>query len=104
MSGTRHVDVRMVQDGNMTYPDPPFDPDWSDRTKLEWHAAIAELESGVRIRIADGHFRLMENGRWVEHEPHYSVQVGYSSTVLPFRGAWTYINGARAGGRGAART
>ena len=94
--------VTRVQDGDMSCVEPPLDQNWSDRKKLEWHAAVAAYGTGVRFEIRDGSSKVRNRiGLWVEHEPHYSVIVGGSSSVHSFGSAWIYINGARAGARAA---
>ena len=96
------MEVTRVQDGDMSCVEPPLDQNWSDRKKLEWHAAVAAYDTGVRFEIRDGSFKVRDRtGLWGEKEPHYSVIVGGSSSVHSFDSAWTYINGACAGARAA---
>ena len=90
--------VTRCSNGDETWIEPPIDQTWTNRKKLEWHAAIVEHDTGVRVRIGDGSFkRRRADGRWIEDEPHYSVNVGSSSTVYNFRDAWVYLNGVSAG-------
>ena len=96
------MEVTRVQDGDMSCIEPPLDQNWSPRKKLEWHAAVAEYDTGVRFIIGHGSIkRKTKLGFWVEDQPHYGVQVGGSSTTLSFNEAWTYINGACVGARAA---
>ena len=96
------MEVTRVQDGDMSRVEPPLGQNWSDRKKLEWHAAVAAYDTGVGFEIRDGSSKVRNRiGLWVEHEPHYSVIVGGSSSVHSFDSAWTYINGACAGANAA---
>lgn len=75
---------------------------WSNRKKLEWRAAAAEYDTGMRFRIVQVSVKRKNRlGFWVEDQPHYGVQIGGSSTTLNFNEAWAYINGACAGARAA---
>lgn len=85
--------TRIERDG-MSHVEPPLDSEWSDRKRLEWHAAVAEYDTGVPFAIHDG-------SRSDSMRTHYTVQVGGSAIVLNFDEAWLYIIGASTGAKAA---
>ena len=95
------MDVTIIHDGNTTYPDPPLDPEWPDRKKLEWKAAVASERTGLRISITDGSCKMKVRGEWVSMGDWYSVHVSTRGrnigTVFDFRSAWDFINGIEEG-------
>lgn len=84
---------RLPRGGVMSTVDPPMDPLWDKTKKLVWHAAVAEYDTGIFIRIGPGEARV--NGHRLPDM--FSVQVGQRSVVLDYEDAWTYINGVHAG-------
>lgn len=85
--------TRIERDG-MSHVEPPLDSEWPDRKQLEWHAAVAEHDTGVPFAIHDG-------SRSNSMRTHYTVQVGGSAIVLNFDEAWLYIVGASTGAKAA---
>lgn len=90
--------VRMVQDGNLTTPEPPLDDDWSDLDKLRWHAGIVQHRTGLRIRVSTGGYRERIGDEWVEIPGMYGLQIGRRSlSARPYQRAWDYLNGVEIG-------
>lgn len=82
--------TRVEKDGT-SHIEPPLDSEWSEREQLEWRAAVAEHDTGVRFSVRRGRFV------WSPRD-HYTIKVGESSiTPLSFGEAWTYITGAETG-------
>ena len=83
--------VTRIERGDMSHAVPPLNSEWPERKQLEWKAAVAEHDTGVRFTVKGGRFA------WARRD-HYTVNVGESSiTPLSFGEAWTYITGAEAG-------
>lgn len=87
------MNVTRVYTGTGSHIEPPLEDHWSNRQKLEWHAAVAEHDTGLRVLVhpMPRRFGLGED---------YSIQVGRRSTsAMPYDRAWTYINGISVGGQ-----
>lgn len=78
--------------------EPPLDPDWTDLTKLQWHAAVVTYDTGIPIRISDGAYKVQSGDQWVDVPGHYSINVGSGCrSALDYRDAWIYLSGVSAG-------
>lgn len=87
--------VTRVHTGQGSHIEPPLDQDWDEATKLAWQAAVVAHDTGLRIRVHDEAF-VTSNGDAVPGT--YSINVGLSScSALPYRKAWTYLNGVSTG-------
>lgn len=70
--------------------EPPFDSRWDTKEKMAWHAAVAEIDSGLTIEIY--------SETDVLGHTFFSVNVGTSSvTATTYERAWIYINGVVTG-------
>lgn len=81
------VEVERVfsENGMSSHIEPPLDPEWSDLQKLQWHAAIVEMDTGVKFTIREQR----TNGR---------LYYGYSyrnvgATANDYYDMWTFLNG-----------
>lgn len=78
--------VTRVADPLGSHIEPPLDPDWSELTKLEWKAAVTQIDTGLRINI---------------HEvgpDRYAVAVGgSSSSSRSYYDPWDYLTAVTIG-------
>ena len=64
---------------------PPLDPTWPPLKRLRWRAAVARVDTGLRVLVHP-----VGGG--------YSVQVGMSScSAMYYTDAWLYISGVIVG-------
>ena len=92
--------VREVQEGNRLWWEPEFDREWSDLTKLRWEAAVAEAESGERLRVHVGGFFIAG----VMQLGYYSLSgLGWGLGPVTYEAARDYIHGFALGARQANR-
>jgi hypothetical protein len=95
--------VRRVQDEHGSHIEPPLGQSWDNSTKLEWHAAVVALDTGLDIEIGPGALRVMRRGIWHAEPDTYSVNImagggtTTSCSALNYHEAWIYLNGVRAG-------
>lgn len=91
------IPVRMIKTEHGAHPEPGIaDLPGDDLTALRWHAGVLQAETGIRVRIGLVRTKF---GR-----PEYPLStLGISHSQLPFREAWTYINGMSHGAEAAAR-
>jgi hypothetical protein len=86
--------VARVEDDSGTHIEPPLDQSWSEIQKLQWAAAVAELDSGLRLRV-------VQSGDWsfpfgIQHSvwqsPHYALSYGdaWNAINLLMYGAQSY--------------
>ena len=80
---------------------PPLEQSWDDLTKLHWKAAVANLDTGLNVRILEGGYWIDE----VKQDGYYSIQVGNSSSgPHSYRDAWKFINGVVIGAQQAGQS
>lgn len=84
--------VARVPDATGSHIEPALDPDWPELTKLEWKAAVTQIDTGLRINI---------------HEigpDRYAVTVGgSSSSSRSYYDAWDYLTAVTIGAQEAQR-
>lgn len=79
------IEVTRVREGNQSWIEPPYDNRWDELTRLRWHAAVAEHDCGVSVRVV-----VSRNGP----RPDYNVLAGRASVApLSFTEALSFING-----------
>lgn len=86
--------VRRIQDGIHSRVEPPLDHAWDELTRLRWHAAVVEHDTGVPVSVTDAAY-------WINDEPVdglYAVNVGWSSNA-PYTAdeAWVFLSGVSVG-------
>jgi hypothetical protein len=99
---SQQMKVTRNQDGSHS---PAYDEDWPEVTRLEWHAAVIALETGLRIdvectrnlpagvRVRDypdarqDIFRISVKGTWA---------MGITDPV-EFKDAWNFLDGVKVG-------
>lgn len=92
-----YPEVRRVVNGLSSHIEPPLEEDWSDLEKLQWNAAVATLDTGLRILVHPMEADVMGRVR-------YSVQVeNISASARPYFEAWSYISAVSTGGLAALR-
>ncbi|MFE9398631.1 hypothetical protein [Streptomyces flavidovirens] len=90
------MNVTRVRTEGGSHIEPPLDPAWSELTRLAWHAAVVTHDTGLRIAIHPGRYKV--NGESVPG--FYNLVVGSSSSgPHTFRSAWDYLNGVDTGAR-----
>jgi hypothetical protein len=91
--------LRRVETERGSHIEPPLDPSWSDLEMLQWHAAVATFDTGLRIVVHPGCLQYKRRGRrWVDVPNVFSIQVGHSSRgSAPFHEVWTFLNGVSTG-------
>lgn len=92
-----YPEVRRVQTGlGSSHIEPPLDQSLSNLEKLRWHAAVATLDTGLKL--------LVHPIRDVMGRHKYSIQVENSSmSAMPYADAWLYITGISTGAEMALR-
>lgn len=80
------MNVTRVHDDRGSHIEPALDPTWPVLTMLEWLAAVAEVDSGLRVQV-------------YESAPHlYAITVGgNSSSGRSGSLAWEYLTGVIVG-------
>ncbi|NKS52560.1 hypothetical protein GS500_04690 [Rhodococcus hoagii] len=96
--------VHRVQEPGGSCIEPALDSRWPDAVKLSWHAAVAEADSGVQVRVAPANYSI--DG--VPQHGYYNIKIGTSWGVssygpLRYDSAWDYMNGVSAGARAVKR-
>lgn len=88
------MDVTRVHTERGSHIEPEFDPDWPERVKLEWHAAVTAHDTGLRVEVFNAQLWVDD----VKQEGLYCIAVGSSSaSAFTYREAWTYLNGISTG-------
>lgn len=92
--------VKRITTGTSSRVEPPLEEQWSDLTKLRWHAAVVSLDTGSEVRILVEPSTSAWKPRWSPFwisEDSFQITVG-DSTAFPFdfHSAWTYLNGVSA--------
>lgn len=54
--------------------EPPMDPAWDDLTKLQWLAAVAELDTGLSVSVEPAGVRRRRFGQWHNVGGLYNVR------------------------------
>lgn len=86
------MNVSRVRTPTGSHIEPPLDLNWDNDTKLRWHAAVVQADTGLPISIhpqPGGQYALMVAN--CSNGPH------------TYRDAWTYLNGVSTGARQARR-
>lgn len=85
-------EVTRVPTDRGDHVEPALDPAWSNAEKLAWHAAVVAHDTGLRIAV---HAHTGDDGHL-----SYALAVGRTGTsAMPYRDAWTYLNGVNTGAR-----
>lgn len=94
------MSVERIQTERRSHIVPEFDQRWSALQKLQWHAAVVEVDCGIRLEVHAGSRRTLIFGKWREVPGSFSIS-GPRFSVAPFTfdGAWDYLNGFSAGVR-----
>ncbi|MFD4740589.1 hypothetical protein ACFWNQ_24975 [Streptomyces virginiae] len=78
--------VHRIRTDRGSHIEPALDPAWPDATKLQWHAAVTALDTGLPIHVH------------VAARSEYGLTVGNTGAApFTYREAWEYLNGASAG-------
>lgn len=94
------MNVTRVNTGRGSHIEPPLNPDWPDLTKLEWKAAVVEMDTGLRARVREGGHDELVGGAWKPIPNSYQLRIGTGSIgPLAFRSAWDVLTGAETGAR-----
>ena len=51
IEGLGPMTVERVHTDTGSYIEPPIDPHWSEEDKLRWKAAVASVDSGIRVEV-----------------------------------------------------
>lgn len=81
--------------------EPPLNQSWSNLEKLRWHAAVVELEAGIRVNITPSTHQVKRFGVWRDVQPQeydYTAP-GVSGMLGTYCEAWAWLNGLAAGAR-----
>ncbi|MEE2040199.1 hypothetical protein Q8791_23560 [Nocardiopsis sp. CT-R113] len=96
--------VERYTEGNFGGIRPRFDNNWHPLSRLRWSAAVAELDSGLRIRVYLDGGRTYLNGRQVFDGRDFHVVVGNRSRGgLTYDETNAYLDGVVRGGTGTRR-
>lgn len=98
---------------------PALDDNWDDLTKLRWHAAVVEVDSGVHVDIREGGLSRKERRTMRAHRRGWRRILGPKTVTVEewapvpgvfsystgwcgggsytFDGMWTYLNGVSLG-------
>lgn len=90
------MNVRHVynQPGNWRSIDPPFDPEWSDLTKLRWKTGVLNLDGcEVRVSYAQLHDDVLDE----IHDAYYISMPGRSVGAVSYNQAWGILEGVGLG-------
>lgn len=81
--------------------EPPFEESWSELEKLQWKAGVVKADTGLHVQVTEGGVSVKRLGRWVPLKGVYGLTIDHSLAVssMPYRDAWTYMNGMMAAGR-----
>lgn len=80
------MDVTRVREDGKSRVEPPMDPGWDALTRLQWHAAVVEHDTGLPVAV-----REEAPSRYVA-----SVGRGYLGG-LSYRDTWVFLNGVDTG-------
>lgn len=84
--------VIRVPDATGSHIEPPLNPDWPELAKLEWKAAVTEIDTGLRVRVYEAGPSL------------YAVTVGGTSTSSrSYFDSWDYLTAITIGAQEARR-
>lgn len=86
--------VRKMREGTKSWFEPPYDPEWSELTKLKYMAACAKERDGVDITVRLGYATV--NG--IEELGVYSLSLpGMGMSPMDYRTCSDYIQGISIG-------
>lgn len=82
-------DLKLVEDGWSTYPDPEFDPEWSELVALQWHLAVRKAY--LRRRFGDS--VIIPKIEIVEHEKGqlFATVINGGGPFCSYNANWTMI-------------
>lgn len=87
-------DLVRVETSGGSHIEPPLKSWWLPLKRLQWLAAVVELDSGVHVRVEPAKY-------WVSGIPqvgYYDIRLkGSSSGPHDYRGAWSTLNGIEMG-------
>jgi len=86
------VKTTRITTGRGSHIVPPLDQDWSALLKLEWHASIASMDTGLEIRVS-------QTDKSFPSTYMVTIVGASAHSDCPFDAAWTLINGIASGGR-----
>jgi hypothetical protein len=92
------MQVERIKTEHGSHIEPRLEQWWSKRKKLEWHAAVIEVDSGIPVRVSRADYSTKIAGVWIPNPGYYDVSTGRSSCgPLTYDDAWSYLNGIAAG-------
>lgn len=84
------MDVARIEHDGGSRIEPPFSESWDDLTKLEWHAGVARVETGLPISVKPGAITIND----IPQDGWYSITIASSShSAFTYDQAWIYMSG-----------